>query len=277
MSNYVGSLELENPQGARPAERTENARALTVIHGSTGGKISSIFVYNATQTSPRPVTDSVVFWIGGQVKPDEMIEGDFWFRGDTTPEVPVDPVDPELPVTTHKVFGTGEPSQFSGMTHQKEPVLRVASGFYTTAGGETYRAIGMRIWIPEGVTTSTGNAYLYASNGSDPDLLSPTLTKAIPVITSSGWHDVMFATPAQMVPGIPVYVGYEFADGTYMYKTGDPDYTEFIPPLDGSKIYLMEGSLGGIFRSYYAANGGATTKSISSPFYGIDIITDEGA
>lgn len=283
MYNAMGRAEMLKPQGTITSQPTENSRILMNSPTPTPGS-GAVFVQVVNTTTPRPATISPVFWIGGTEKPINMQIGDFWFREDAEsvtpdPELPVDPVDPPGSAVTHKVFGTTEPTQFAGMTSQKEPVLRVANGFYTSAGADTYRAIGMRVWIPEGASASAGNAYLYTSNGAHPNLQAPTLTKALPALTISGWHEVLFTTPTPMTPGIPVYVGYEFADGTYMHKNGEA-LSEFVAPLDGSKIFFMEdvALVNGVEhrRGLFSANNGATSIGQSAPFYGIDIIVDEG-
>lgn len=187
-------------------------------------------------------------------------------------------VDPPAEPNLITVFGDGvggTPTKYNdGGT------LRVLNAFYVYGGRVGWQAVGARIFIPEGATVpTTATAYLYAPTPpGEADVLIAATAPITATFTNlaAGWNEVMFATSHELTSGVPVYVGYQFPDGSYIHTTlATLDPTVSVPPgvALAAPLEAVAGS-GGWPRSMFSANGGPLGASSGAPSYGIDIIVE---
>lgn len=173
-----------------------------------------------TGAESRPASANLVFWIGGTVKPTNMIDGDIWVSPATVVTPPVDPEDPEepeepeeptdpgTPASYLSVFGTASPGATSEAHGDGGGSLVVGDRFYST---KTIRVRGARLWNPPTADgTFLTRPVVFNAYGEDwvsEGLMttvpagSPTATKTFTGQRVAGtWTEVLFDTPILINP-----------------------------------------------------------------------------
>jgi hypothetical protein len=164
--------------------------------------------------------------------------------------------------------------------------ITTAAAFYRVGATDGWRVRGGRAYVPTaGVLPASESLTIEAhfrpyGTTSYPDVLAtPIASKTVTVDGSTvGWKEARFDTPLLMphplndTNGV-VWITARWNDspGTYTYLAG----VELVQSHDGSSIYLSE-NVGSQWNSCFSISGGAFQQGANSPWYGIDIITDEG-
>ena len=175
--------------------------------------------------------------------------------------------------TEHTVFGTS-PYPGSPLRYTEASPITVATQFYTGNSGTTgWKIKGMRLYIPTGTTMAANcDAYLFTAGGLAPDLAAPTSTANMS-ITAGQWNEVDFSSPVTIPSGEPFWVGYRFADTSYMSTASVGNSA--IQASDGSQVFMaLDG--GSLARNLYRVGNGVTSaSSVQGQGYGIDVIISE--
>ena len=176
--------------------------------------------------------------------------------------------------TAHTVFNLS--AAYPGIqAYNDGEALTAASGFYVGSGLTGWKVTGMRVYIPPSITVSDPvEAMLFApANGSAPNLSTPVQTTS-KMVTVGAWNEFTFSGSTTLTANQPVWVGYRFADGTYLSTTAIG--ANRVQSVDGVMLYLAEENLAsGVSRNYYRTSGGTITSTIPGQGYGIDIIVSE--
>jgi chitodextrinase len=174
----------------------------------------------------------------------------------------------------HSIWGSG--AYPFAVTKNTDSPLTVANQFYsygTSPNVSAWRVVGMKIWIPAGVTLTGpvackgwfgGNSYSIAA--------APVATATLTTPVSGQWNTVTFDTPIETNSGDPVWIGYRCPAGEYLGLAPDASFDNFITATDGSHIVLCETNTGN--RGQYRYDSGTT--GFNHVVYGVDVIYDEG-
>lgn len=179
--------------------------------------------------------------------------------------------------TEHSIFNS---SVYPGvLSYADADPVTVASAFYTGLTGTTgWKVTGMRIYIPSSVSPNqVATGMLFAPpNGSMPNLGSPSMTMAATMIPGT-WNDILFAGPHTLTPGMPVWLGYRFANVPYTYLSSTQLGQDAIKADDGANVFFSEVNIpNGTQRNYFRYGQGQTEASIiAGQGYSIDIIVSE--
>src|SRR5437868_5875590 len=171
----------------------------------------------------------------------------------------------------HTIWGaTAHPATLAKAT---DGPVKVATAFYTfSAGAAGWRCVGGRLYIPTGITVPT-SAEVSLWTGTTPDLsLTPDRTATMTGITAGQWNEVRWSTPYAAAAAAPLWIGYRFADGSYL-AVASPG-SAAIQSADTANLYLA-GATEFTQRSRFRYDSG--TAGNSTGLWGIDVIVDEGA
>ena len=174
----------------------------------------------------------------------------------------------------HTVFGTS-PYPGAPLKYSEAAPITVATQFVTGATGTTgWKIKGMRVYVPSGITmASSCDAYLFNPGGQyAADLATPSATATLSIVAGQ-WNDVNFPSPVTIAPGQQFWVGYRFADNSYLSTASVG--TPAIQAADGSQLFMAaEG--GSLSRNLYrVGNASTSASSIGGQGYGIDVIISE--
>lgn len=194
------------------------------------------------------------------------------------------PPDPEEPQATpkHSIFGVNNPPVQVFTFTDGGNAINLACNFYRTntpINTDNWRIVGGRVWVPP---TATGLGpltiwHLVSAATELPSLADAAASPYREIIASpipGQWNEVFFDTPRS---GLAVaqycWIGYTFGNGTYFY--GNAMAAAAIQSADGSPIYMAgNGESRSVFGN--GNTGSMTAVSTNAPWYGIDVIWDEG-
>lgn len=179
---------------------------------------------------------------------------------------------------TFSVFGSA-PHPGTLIRGSSAPITR-ATAFYTFGAPPVgWRSVGMRIYIPAGVTVGTeATCYLWNVDTptAAPVLSSATRTATMTGIAAGQWNEVMWE-PEVVTPGQYFWVGYSFSGGEFV---SCPSTTsDFILSTTTGNLVQADGGSGRPvlpFRSFVndGVNGAASS---TQDHFGIDCLIDKGA
>ena len=185
-----------------------------------------------------------------------------------------------LSVTTEAASGTPQHSIWGATAYpwtlgkETGTPLTVSQAFYsygTSPDVSAWRVVGMKIWIPAGITL-TGPIACKGWFGRDTNIsATPNATGTLTTPVTGQWNDVIFDTPIETNPGDIVHVGYRIPNGDVLAVNAGQ--STFVTALDGSHIVLAESNER---RAQVLPDGGGVSDN-PSVLHGIDVIYDEGA
>lgn len=155
---------------------------------------------------------------------------------------------------THRVFATPP----GVLVKTVDAGVEHATGFYTYGASTGWKVKGAQLDVPVGmVVPSTCEVNLYAPGSGAPTLGTPTKTATMTGITAGGWNAVDFPSVTMVAPGEFWWIGYKFADGTWLGVVAFGD--AFVPASDGSPLVLADRvPAPGLDRNYLRIGAGAT-------------------
>jgi hypothetical protein len=178
------------------------------------GLCSQAQLYTSISTNPSNFTfDDPRFWVGS-VRPPNPCTGCVINVNATT----------TLPSTSSNVPSTAGTLATNVFTTQTPPPLAASDGPTSTLTvGMRFTAsvpgqiTGVRFW-QNALMNGSHDVALYANGGGAP---LATATVNDPVITTSSWRSVSFATPVTITPGVTYVVATFMANTYYVFSTGD--------------------------------------------------------
>lgn len=186
----------------------------------------------------------------------------------------------------HSIWGTADYPVALTLATDAAPSITLGNPFYRTdSSTDSWMIAGGRLYVPASVAASVPSTVTislffgdYDTTFSEPVVpdFSVTPAQSKTVTVAAGWNEARFDTP-QTIPvpsnsGSIAWIAYSFGNEAYLASEDGAITPRPVQALDGSDIFLSEGSHVSAFR----IGTGDTQVSSEQYFYGVDIIFDDG-